>query len=144
MIFSILYFKFFSRNFAKKNNNLKSTTMGLMDDIKADITNDSVEALLETEQAQKMMKMADPFVKPALKALLKELGKDEKRFMMYYDLETDKLVFLTIKTANLTQFEVEGIDMDKDVFVIDPHEIKKGNVKDVIKTIIKKIGMKFM
>jgi len=118
--------------------------MGMMDDMKADITNDVVDAILDDKKTKEMMKIADPFIKPALKGLLKELGPDAKRFMLYLDTETNKLIFLTIKTENLIQFEVKGVDMEKDVFIIDPEEIKKGNVSDVIKAIVKKVGMKLM
>lgn len=118
--------------------------MGMIDDMKGDLMNDAAEAMLDSPEAKKMLEMANPFIKPALKGLLKELGQDVKRFMMYYDTETNKIVFLTIKTENLTEFKVEGIDMQKDVFLLDPEEIKKGEVKDVVIAIIKKVGMKVM
>jgi hypothetical protein len=118
--------------------------MGMIDEMKGEIMNDAAEAMLDSPEAKKMLDVANPFIKPALKGLLKELGHDQKRFMLYYDTESQKLVFLTIKTENLTQFEVQGIDMEKDVFLLDPEEIKKGNVKDVVLAIIKKVGIKFM
>ena len=118
--------------------------MGMIDEMKQDLTNDVVDAILDDKKTQEMMKIADPFIKPALKGLLKELGHDQKRFMLYLDTETNKLIFLTIKTENLTEFKVEGIDMEKDVFIVDPEEIKQGNVKEVIKAIIKKVGVKMM
>lgn len=118
--------------------------MGMLEDMKNDVMADAAEAMLDTPEAKKMLEVANPFVKPALKGLLKELGHDQKRFMLYYDTETNKLVFLTMKTENIKQFEVEGIDTEKDVFLIDPDEIKKGNVKDVVLAIIKKVGIKMM
>lgn len=117
--------------------------MGMMQDIKKDIMEDAMDAILETDKAKEMLKIADPFIKPALKNLLKELGPDDKRFMVYFDNASGLLCFLQMKTANIKQFEIEGVERG-DLFTIDPNEIQKGNVKDVIKAIIQKLGVKLM
>lgn len=117
--------------------------MGMIDEMKKDVTDNVVDAILEDKKTQEMLKVANPFIKPALKGLLKQLGPDDNRMMLFLDNETGLLCFMTMKTANIKQFEVEGITKD-DIFTIDPEEIKKGNVTDVIKAIIKKVGVKFM
>lgn len=115
----------------------------MLDEMKQDVTDNVVDAILEDKKTQEMLKVANPFIKPALKGLLKKLGPDDNRMMLYFDNESQQLVFMTMKTANITEFKVDGITKD-DIFTIDPEEIKKGNVTDVIKAIIKKIGVKFM
>ena len=117
--------------------------MGMIDEMKKDLMSDAMDAILETEKAQQMLKIADPFIKPALKNLLKELGPDDKRFMVFFDNKSQKLCFLQMKTANIKQFEIEGMESG-DLFTIDPLEIQKGNIKDVIKAIITKLGVKIM
>lgn len=117
--------------------------MGMLDELKKDATDNVVDAILEDKKTQEMLKVANPFIKPALKSLLKELGPDDHRLMLYMDMETGLLCFLKMKTANIKEFEVEGVTKE-DIFTVDPEEIKKGNVTDVIKAIIKKIGVKMM
>ena len=118
--------------------------MGFIDEMKQDVTDNVVDTILSDPKTKQMLEIANPFIKPALKSLLKELGPDDNRLMLYFDNESQKLVFLKMKTANIKQFEVEGIDMDKDVFTVNPEDIKKGEVTDVIKAIIKRIGVKLM
>lgn len=117
--------------------------MGMIDELKKDATDNVVDAILEDKKTQEMLKVANPFIKPALKSLLKELGPDDKRMMLFLDNDTGLLCFMTIKTANIKAFEIEGVTKE-DIFTIDPEEIKKGNVTEVVKAIIKKVGIKFM
>lgn len=118
--------------------------MGMIDDLRKDVTDNVVDTLLADPKTQEMIKIANPFIKPALKSLLKELGPDDSRFMLYFDNESQKLVFWKMKTANIKELEVENVNAKEDMFIIDPEDIKNGEVQEVIKAIIKKIGMKLM
>lgn len=118
--------------------------MGIISDMKKDMTENVVDAILEDKKTKDMIQMANPFIKPTLKSILKELGPDEYRFMLFLDNNTGRLCFLKLKTDNIKSFETVEPIKREDVFLIDPEEIKKGNVTDIIKAIIKKIGVKIM
>jgi len=117
--------------------------MGMLDEMKQDVTDSVVDAILDDKKTKEMLKVADPFIKPALKGLLKELGPDDNRLMLFLDNETGLLCFMKIKTANIKAFEIEGLTKE-DIFTVDPEDIKKGDVTEVVKAIIKKVGVKFM
>lgn len=118
--------------------------MGIISDMKDDVMGDMVEFALDSPEAQKFLPVANKFIKPAVKNLLKKLGPDDIRFMLYFDNESQHLVLWTIKTANIKEFEVEGVDAKKDIFTLDPEEVKNGNIKDLIQVIMQKLGAQIM
>lgn len=118
--------------------------MGLIDEMKQDAMENVVDAILDDSKTQEMIKVAEPFIKPALKGLLKELGPDENRLMLFLDKESGQLVFWRIKTDNIKDFDLHEAPKKEDMFLIDPKEIQKGNIKDIIKVIIKKLGVKLV
>lgn len=117
--------------------------MGMFDEMKEDAMADVMSTMLETEKGKEYMEMAKKFVKPALSHLLKELGPDDTRLMLYYDNESKRLVFMKFKTANVKAMDID-LDPHKDIYTIDPAEIKKGNIEGVIKDVMSKIGGKLM
>lgn len=114
--------------------------MGMLKELKQDMADNTVDAIMDDPKTQEILKISEPFIKPALKSLLKELGNDSKRFMLFFDTETKLICFMSMKTEDIKSFEVDNITKDN-IFTIDPEEIKKGNIKNVIKSIIKKLGL---
>lgn len=116
----------------------------MIDEMKQDAMENVVDTILDDPKTQEMIKVAEPFIKPTMKGLLKELGPDINRLMLFYDNQTGQLVFWRIKTDNIKEFELNEAPKKEDMFFLDPKDIEKGNIKDIIKVIIKKLGIKFM
>lgn len=96
----------------------------------------------------KALKLFSVFGKPAFKQLLKILGNDEKRFMIYRDKDSDTVVMHVFKVKDdvdpeteqdssvITQFSFTE-PADKDLFVLEEKDLSD------VKTIVEKVKAKF-
>ena len=85
-----------------KKGNAKDVIVSI---IKKTGINNNIDEILEEPKAKQMLGIANPFIKPALSHLLKELGHDDTRLTMFLDKEKGDLCFYPIKTPNLNLFE---------------------------------------
>lgn len=119
--------------YVKETHSEKKESTLMSEDIREDVA----EAMLKNDTTQKLLKIFEPFIKPLLIGFLKKLNNDETRTMQFFDKKSGLLVFLDMKTENIKEFEVAGVQKE-DIFTIDPQEIHRGNVKGIIEQLINK------
>lgn len=112
-----------------------------LEEMKEDMAAFAVEAILEDPKTKDMIKMAQPFVKPALKQLVNELGDDDVRFMLYIDRDSGAVVFQRLPTATIKEFSYEE-PIEDDLFILKAEDIE--NVEDLIKKLLTRFAPKFM
>lgn len=99
----------------------------------------------------KVTKLFSLFARPAFKQLLKMLGDDETRFMMYKDRDSGLVVFHKFKCKDevkddetessvIKEFSFTEVDQDKDIFTIDENDLESMDV--LAKKVMSKFGMK--
>jgi len=111
-----------------------------LDEMKEDMAETIAEAILADPKTQEIMKMAKPFVGPAFKQLIKELGEDKVRFMLWRDPETGTVVFQRIPTDNIADLQYVSEPDPKDLFLIQEKDLN--NMDDLIKKLFAKFGTK--
>lgn len=128
----------------KKPSELDELRGDMQEAIGEGILND----LLKDAKTKNLLKLAKPFIMPALKQGIKQfmeqaiktLGEDDVRYMVYRDPETKLLVFQKLYKG---KFSLDFEDPTaKDVFIIEEKANEKDRMNKIISVVCTQLGVK--